>query len=200
MCASSADAGAARACRSRTRRACVRARDRVRETLFNWLQPVLAGRARAGPVRRQRRAGAGSAVAGRARGDAGRTRSSDGRAACAQAVERLDASEQAHVVRADALAWLRAPMHGRFDIVFVDPPFEAALWEQVLELLPPWLADDAWLYLEAPASTRIAPRAAAGYCIARASTREVRYALYRRAGGRRCYTCARFQQRRRRDE
>ena len=40
-------------------------------------------------------------------------------------IERLQARDAVHVHRADALAWLRAPLHGRFDIVFLDPPFAA---------------------------------------------------------------------------
>ena len=61
------------------------------------------------------------------------------------------------MVRADALTLLRTPLQGRFDIVFVDPPFDDDLWSAVLAALPPWLADDAWLYLESPAASTVEP-------------------------------------------
>ena len=51
-----------------------------------------------------------------------------------------------------------------------------------LAALPAWLADDAWLYVEAPADA--APELASGWRLHREGrTREVRYALYRRTAG-----------------
>lgn len=153
--------------------------DRVRETLFNWLQPVLAGA-------RVLDLFAGSGALGLEAVSRG--------AASAQLVEadpqlahaleaaaaRLDASRQVAVHRGDALAWLRTHAGASFDIAFVDPPFEASLWPAVLELLPVRMAADAWLYLESPADH--APALPAEWAVHRESgTREVRYALYRRA-------------------
>jgi 16S rRNA (guanine966-N2)-methyltransferase len=153
--------------------------DRVRETLFNWLQPILPGA-------RVLDLFAGSGALGleslsRGAREALLVERDPGTAEqLRQVVQRLDAGDQAHVVRVEAIAFLRAPMHGRFDVVFVDPPFDAGLWGQVLPLLPPWLADDAWLYLEGPASVSIA--AGRGWILHREGrTREVRHALYRRA-------------------
>ena len=49
-----------------------------------------------------------------------------------------------------------------------------------MALLPQWLADDAWLYLESPAAADVTP--GAGWFLHReGSTRESRHALYRRA-------------------
>jgi 16S rRNA (guanine966-N2)-methyltransferase len=95
-------------------------------------------------------------------------------------VARLQAGGQAQVVRADALAWLGAPLHGRFDLVFLDPPFDAGLWPGILPLLPPWLSEDAWLYVEAPLAA-VVPLAPDWLPHREGSTREVRHALYRRA-------------------
>lgn len=152
--------------------------DRVRETLFNWLQPALAGS-------RVLDLFAGSGALGL------EALSRGARAAwlieqdptqaesLRDTVARLHAGDQAHVVRADALAWLRAPLQGKFDIVFMDPPFAAGLWPQALALLPPWLAADPWLYLESPMTQDVTP--GAGWHVHRqGSTREARYALYRR--------------------
>jgi 16S rRNA (guanine966-N2)-methyltransferase len=155
--------------------------DRVRETLFNWLQPALPGA-------RVLDLFAGSGALGlealsRGAREALLVEREPALATQLQAtVERLHAVDQAHVLRADALALLRSPLQGRFDIVFLDPPFDAGLWAPVLALLPPWLADEAWLYLEAPHDVAFAPgpdwlRHREG------STRQVRYALFRRRAG-----------------
>src|SRR5690606_1247776 len=95
--------------------------------------------------------------------------------------KRLPGGEAAQVVHADALAWLGAPPQARFDLAFVDPPFDAGLWEPVLAQLGPHLADDAWLYLETPLQRNMQP--GDGWRLHReGGTREARHALYRRAG------------------
>ena len=152
--------------------------DRVRETLFNWLAPMLPG-ARALDLF------AGSGALGLEALSRGAREAMlverDARLAesLRQAVARLRAEGEARVVAADALAFLRAPVHGRFDIVFVDPPFAANLWPEAFSSLAPWLADEAWLYVESPAAAGIEP--GAGFGLHREGrTREARYALYRR--------------------
>ena len=151
--------------------------DRARETLFNWLQPMLPGA-------RVLDLFAGSGALGLealSRGAAGAllverdpALAESLRATCA----RLGAGE-ATVLRADALELLRAPLHGRFDRVFVDPPFSDGLWAEVLARLDPWLADDAWLYLESAPGAGPAP--GAGWRLHReAGTRDAHHALYRR--------------------
>ncbi|MGE8287778.1 MAG: RsmD family RNA methyltransferase, partial [Stenotrophomonas sp.] len=84
------------------------------------------------------------------------------------------------VVSGDALRWLESASPARADIVFLDPPFAAGLWEQVIARLPRHLADDAWLYMEAPAGSM--PALPAGWSLHReGGTRDVAYALYRQA-------------------
>ncbi len=151
--------------------------DRARETLFNWLQPVLPGA-------RVLDLFAGSGVLGieaLSRGAAD-VLLVEREPALARMIEvslrRLDADAPARVVRADALEFLRLPAHGRFDIVFVDPPFDAGLWKPVLEALGPWLSSDAWLYLESPPAAGVEPPA--GWQPHREMrTRDARHALYR---------------------
>ncbi len=152
--------------------------DRVRETLFNWLAPMLPGA-------RVLDLFAGSGALGLEALSRGAREAMlverDARLAesLRQAVARLRAEGEARVVAADALAFLRAPVHGRFDIVFVDPPFAANLWPEAFAALAPWLADEAWLYVESPAAAGIEP--GAGFGLHREGrTREARYALYRR--------------------
>ncbi len=154
--------------------------DRVRETLFNWLAPVLPG-ARVLDLF----AGTGAlGLEALSRGAHGAVLvEADPRAAqaLAAALARLQAGAQAQLVQADALRWLEsaAAREAPFDVAFVDPPFAAGLWPAVLERLPARLTADAWLYLESPAA--LAPALPAEWALHREGrTREVRYALYRR--------------------
>lgn len=152
--------------------------DRVRETVFNWLQPKLPGA-------RILDLFAGSGALGLEALSRGASqallveRDPDLAQALRATVARLQAGDQAQVLHADALVWLRAPLQGRFDVVFLDPPFDAGLWDQALTLLPPWLANDAWLYCEAPLDA--APQPGGDWLPHReGSTGQVRYALYQR--------------------
>jgi 16S rRNA (guanine966-N2)-methyltransferase len=152
--------------------------DRVRETLFNWLQPVLPGArvldlfAGSGALGLEAlsRGAREALLVERDPALAERLRAS---------IERLHATDQARVVRTDAVALLRAPVHGRFDIVFVDPPFAENLWGAVLAALAPWVADGAWLYLEAPPDAAVAPEPQ-WRPHREGRTRQVHYALFRR--------------------
>jgi len=156
--------------------------DRARETLFNWLQPVL-------PQARVLDLFAGSGALGLESLSRGAREAvlveRDPRLleSLHATVERLKAGDEAKVVRADALSWLCAPLLGRFDVVFVDPPFDDGLWDAVLAALPAWLADDAWLYLESPATSVVEP--GPGWRLHREDrSRDARHALYRRVADR----------------
>ena len=152
--------------------------DRVRETLFNWLLPMLPG-ARALDLF------AGSGALGleavsRGAGSAVLVERDPTLAAALRAIaEKLPGGNAVAVVQADALEWLGSLPDASFDLAFVDPPFAAQLWQAVVPRLLPKLADDAWLYLESPPEA--APVLPAEWALHREGrTREVRYALYRR--------------------
>jgi len=152
--------------------------DRVRETLFNWLQPVLPGA-------RVLDLFAGSGALGLealSRGAASAVlieRDAKLAAALRATTARLEGGEAASVVQADALAWLHAQPEGYFDLAFVDPPFDANFWGGVLPVLTAKLAADGWLYVESPHAAEAAPPPE--WALHREGrTREVRYALYRR--------------------
>ena len=151
--------------------------DRVRETLFNWLQPILPG-ARVLDLF----AGSGAlgleAVSRGAREAVLVERDPALAANLRQLAARLPDGDRVQVVCADALAWLRDAPDG-FDLAFVDPPFAANLWRPALDAVTGHLAADAWLYVEAPHEADAVP--AAGWRPHReGTTREVRYAVYRR--------------------
>ncbi len=151
--------------------------DRVRETLFNWLMPMLPGA-------RVLDLFAGSGALGLealSRGAASAVLVERDAALAANLLtttQRLPGGEAATVVQADALAWLPAQPRSSFDLAFVDPPFADGLHDKVLPALMPVLGDNAWLYVEAPLGERIF--LPPGWSLRReGTTREVRYRLYR---------------------
>jgi 16S rRNA (guanine966-N2)-methyltransferase len=155
--------------------------DRVRETLFNWLAPILPG-ARVLDLF----AGTGALGIEAVSRGAAHAVLVERDAAAAQALRdtaaKLQGGDALAVVQSGALAWLRAQPDGAFDIAFVDPPFDANLWGGVLPVLAPKLAEQGWLYVEAPVDA--APEPPPGWIPHReGQTREVHYVLYRRAPG-----------------
>lgn len=152
--------------------------DRIRETLFNWLAPVIEG-ARCLDLF----AGTGAlGIEAISRG-AARCVFVERDRALAQALQanldRLGVAV-AEVIQADALAWL-AHEASPFDIVFIDPPFTLNLWAACAVALENggWLQHAAWIYVEAPLSAHVElPECWAPHRSANAGN--VRYALYRR--------------------
>ncbi len=160
--------------------------DRVRETLFNWLQPIL-------PSARVLDLFAGTGALGFEALSRGAARAVlvERDAALANALRdtaaRLTAQDRVEVVQGDALAWLSRQHEAAFDLAFVDPPFDADLWQPSLSALLPKLAAEAWLYVESPQDRALA--LPADWRLHREGrTREVRFALYRAPGQHRAGT------------
>lgn len=123
--------------------------DRTRETLFNWLQleiadltclDLFAGTAALGLEALSR--GAKSVIA-----------LEKSAAACRQIEANrrlLDADLECHCT--DALVWLEQPVTRTFDLAFVDPPFQANLWQPATARLVEngWMNPSAWIYVEQP--------------------------------------------------
>lgn len=160
--------------------------DRVRETLFNWLQPMLPG-ARVLDLFSGTGALGLEAVSRGARESVLVERDPQLAEGLRQLAARLPGGERVRVVCADALDWLRRTPGGSgsdgagragFDLVFVDPPFAGELWRPAFEALEGHLADEAWLYVESPSP--VAP-GAVWRPHREGRTRDVHYALYRRS-------------------
>ena len=121
---------------------------RLRQTLFDWLAPVIEGA-------NALDAFAGSGALGiEALSRGARTVSflecDDEQARAIQAdLVRLH-QDAGKVLCVDALHKLAQPAGEKFDIVFVDPPFNSNLWAPVCSLLDAggWLASQAWVYVE----------------------------------------------------
>jgi len=151
--------------------------DRVRETLFNWLQPRMAGA-------RVLDLFAGSGALGLealSRGAQSVTFvERDRRAAAAIDSVLQEWGESAGtVVCADALAWL-ASASAPFDIVFVDPPYDGDLLADSATRLTAhgWLADDARIYVERRARDALATLPASWRELRAGKAGEVGYHLF----------------------
>ena len=124
--------------------------DRLRETLFNWLAPMIEG-ARCLDLY----AGTGAlgieAISRGARECVFVERDRTLAKQLESTLARLNVSA-GRVICADALHWLAQPA-GKFDLVFLDPPFPAALWAESARRLEAggWLDESAWIHVEAPA-------------------------------------------------
>ncbi|PWC17545.1 16S rRNA (guanine(966)-N(2))-methyltransferase RsmD [Brenneria roseae subsp. roseae] len=121
--------------------------DRVRETLFNWLAPVIQ-------EARCLDCFAGSGALGLealSRYAAHATLLEAERAIAQQLTQNLALlrAENARVVNTDTLRWLAQPGEP-YDVVFLDPPFRKDLLNNTLSLLEQqgWLAPEAWIYVE----------------------------------------------------
>lgn len=154
--------------------------DRVRETLFNWLQQHILG-ARCLDLF----AGSGAlGIEALSRGAAAVTfvdREPQVGRHLTQTLQRLGATG-ATVETQDALRFLeRAPQP--FDVIFLDPPFASTLLATVFAKLPRgWLAPNAHIYVETPAETPLPPLSSGWTLYRSKQAGQVGYHLLRAAG------------------
>ena len=154
--------------------------DRVRETLFNWLAPVIVG-ARCLDLY----AGTGAlGIEALSRGASHCVFVERERGLCEllwQNLVRLRVAE-ARVVNDDAQGFLAAPAPAEaFDLVFLDPPFSANLWTAAAQRLEQagWLSAGAFVYVEMPTGAEFeSPVGWNSYREGQAGA--VHFALYRR--------------------
>ena len=153
--------------------------DRVRETLFNWLQlqidgarclDLFAGSGALGIEALSRGArevvfvDQEPAVAGGLRAE----------------LERLGGTARAQVLSLPAARFLAGPTVA-FDVIFLDPPFGQGALPQYVRLLAAgaWANVGAWVYLEGERAAGVPPLAAGWELVKSKFTREVGYHLAR---------------------
>jgi 16S rRNA (guanine966-N2)-methyltransferase len=140
--------------------------DRVRETLFNWLQTRIAG-----AYCLDLFAGTGALCLESLSRGAARVVMVEKAHAVAlnirQNIEKLGASA-AELIETDAERYLQGPVES-FDIIFVDPPFRhSGMIDTCLAAIDQrgWIKPGGWVYIEAP-SERGQPVLPAGWQLER---------------------------------
>lgn len=122
--------------------------DRVRETLFNWLGQDLGGwrcvDAFAGT------GALGFEAASRGAADVLLVEQDPDLVTQLRAVKTKLRADAVRVQRANGLTLLAGLPAGSVDLVFLDPPFDAALFDRALCGAAPALAEGGQIYLEAP--------------------------------------------------
>jgi 16S rRNA (guanine966-N2)-methyltransferase len=122
--------------------------DRLRETLFNWLGQDLTGKTCLDLF-------AGSGALGFEAASRGARRvvmveQNTGVYRALRETQTMLCAEQVEMHRADAFGFLKTDAR-RYDVIFLDPPFQLGWLPRLLALLPVHLAPDARVYLEAEA-------------------------------------------------
>ncbi len=120
--------------------------DRIRETLFNWLAPHLPG-ARCLDLF------AGSGALGfeaisRGAGHVLLCERNNRAVACISDSLSILKESVGRLHQGDAVELLEQTVEEPFDVVFLDPPFAADLWQVCIDRLTPWLAKEAMVYIE----------------------------------------------------
>ena len=122
--------------------------DRVRETVFNWLAPMIHG-ARCLDLF----AGSGAlGLEALSRGAAFATFVDSHKKVTSVLKENLnllDINDKAEVLQMDGVEFLNSEAQ-KYDLVFLDPPYHLDFMQKVVPLLEDnnWLSDNAMLYLE----------------------------------------------------
>ena len=150
--------------------------DRIRETLFNWLMPIIPGATCLDLF-------AGSGALGfeaASRGAAKVLMLEQNPQAFRSLKENCKklAVTQIELKQVDALQYLAQPAE-RFDVVFIDPPFQTDYWREACRLLKTgsWLNDKAVVYLELNRQQDPLPHLAGWEVLKSRQAGQVRYML-----------------------
>lgn len=154
--------------------------DRIRETLFNWLTPIIheahcldlfAGSGALGFEALSRGASSATLI----------EQDPEAINLLQQNQTRLKA-KHSHIVKANALEWLsNTKAFQPFDIIFLDPPFAESLLQSCCDLLDQksFLAANAYIYMESD-SNQSPPVTPTSWCaLKEKTTGQVTYRLFR---------------------
>ena len=128
--------------------------DRVRETLFNWLGQTLYGRTCLDLF-----AGSGALGFEAASRGAERVVMVEQNPAVFRALQDNIAKlacANVFAYRQDGLEFASRDMH-RYDVIFLDPPFQSDCLPRLLEILPQRLNEDGMIYVESGAALDVPP-------------------------------------------
>lgn len=153
--------------------------DRVRETLFNWLQPTIQG---ARCLDLFSGSGAlGFEAASRGAKEVLMLDSSNQVIRQLEANKRLLGLEQIHLRQTDTMLWLDHAPTKPFNLVFLDPPFATDLLSPACQKLAAsaWLSETAQIYLETDASRTFIDLPAGWELLKEKRVGQVRFGLVR---------------------
>jgi 16S rRNA (guanine966-N2)-methyltransferase len=139
--------------------------DRVRETLFNWLGQDMTGLRCVDAF-----AGTGALgleAASRGALDVLLIESESKLVTQLQTIKAKLKAEAVRIQRGDGIAMLQALPRGSVDVVFIDPPFEAPIFDKAIAAAAHAVSAQGAIYLEAPKAWVDADLAAFGLQVAR---------------------------------
>lgn len=156
--------------------------DRVRETLFNWLQNMI-GNARCLDLFSGSGA-LGFEAASRGAAHVDLVELDNLAVQSLQQNCQLLAAENCRVNKATAQTFLNTESQA-YDIVFIDPPFQANMWTEIAELLNKnnLLAANAYIYLESPKKQDLADLPSQWQLLKDKVAGDVRYCLFTNSSG-----------------
>ena len=160
--------------------------DRVRETIFNWLMPVIHGASCLDLF-----AGSGALGLEALSRGAKFTTFVDNHIKVIQAIQShldlLNANEKAEVIQADSIKYLKKNAGindsvNKYDVVFLDPPYQSDFMLKAVPLLEEnaWLTDNAILYLEIEKHKSLPELPANWQCLKEKTAGDVNYYLFQR--------------------
>lgn len=155
--------------------------DRVRETIFNWLTPVIHGAHCLDLF-----AGSGALGLEALSRGAASTLFIDSHKKATGAIQAhidlLKVNDRASVIQMESEKFLKTEAQ-KFDLVFLDPPYQLDLMEKVIPQLEQygWLADEAMLYLEIEKRQSLPVLPANWQQLKEKTAGEVNYYLFKRA-------------------
>lgn len=156
--------------------------DRVRETLFNWIAHLRPDCSALRGLDLFAGTGAlGFELASRGAAAVTLVESAPAQLAQLRRIRDRLGAVQVEVLGGDALAVARSLPARSFDVVFIDPPFDAGLHAAALQAVRPLLAADALVYVESAAPVDQAAAAAGLVPLRALKAGQVRACLYRRA-------------------